>query len=77
MKGPTTTVAMLDPASFTQALDRLADILRACVREGASVGFVAPFGHDEARAYWLERVAPPHAAGAKIVLIATLDGEVF
>jgi ribosomal protein S18 acetylase RimI-like enzyme len=52
MEVPTTSVAALDPAAFTQALDRLSDILRACVREGASVGFVAPFGRDEARAYW-------------------------
>jgi ribosomal protein S18 acetylase RimI-like enzyme len=76
VKGSATTVAALDPASFAKALDRLADILRACVREGASVGFVAPFGREEARAYWLNRVAPAHAAGAKIVLVARLGVEV-
>ena len=76
MEGPPTTVVALDPASFTQALDRLADILRACVDEGASVGFVPPLTHDEARAYWLNRVVPAHAAGARIVLIATLGGEI-
>jgi ribosomal protein S18 acetylase RimI-like enzyme len=76
MEGPATTVAALDPPSFAKVVDRLADILRACVSEGASVGFVTPFGRDEARAYWLNRVAPAHAAGAKIVLVATLGGEV-
>ncbi len=70
------TVAALDPASFAQTLDRLADILRACVHEGASVGFIAPFSLAQARAYWLDRVAPSHAAGAKLLLIATLGGEV-
>ena len=73
---PAVAVAALAPSSFADVLDRLADILRACVQEGASVGFVAPFGPDEARAYWLSRVAPAHAAGAKIVLVATLGGEV-
>jgi hypothetical protein len=50
MEVPAATVAALDPASFAEVLDRLSDILRACVREGASVGFVAPFGREEARA---------------------------
>ncbi len=76
MEGPATTVAALDPPSFAKVVDRLADILRACVSEGASVGFVTPFGRDEACAYWLNRVAPAHAAGAKIVLVATLGAEV-
>jgi ribosomal protein S18 acetylase RimI-like enzyme len=76
MEGPATTVAALDPPSFAKVVDRLADILRACVSEGASVGFVTPFGRDEARAYWRNRVAPAHAAGAKIVLVATLGAEV-
>ena len=76
MEGPATTVAALDPPSFEKVVDRLADILRACVSEGASVGFVTPFGRDEACAYWLNRVAPAHAAGAKIVLVATLGAEV-
>jgi ribosomal protein S18 acetylase RimI-like enzyme len=76
MQDPAAFVAALDPVSFAKVLDRLADILRACVHEGASVGFVAPFGRDEARAYWLNRVAPAHAAGAKIVLVATFGGEV-
>ena len=76
MEVPSTTVAALDPASFAQTLERLTDILCACVHEGASVGFIAPFGRDEARAYWLDRVAPSHAAGVKLVLIATLGGGV-
>jgi ribosomal protein S18 acetylase RimI-like enzyme len=72
----TTVVAALDSASFAQSVDRLAEILHACVHEGASVGFILPFEIDEARGYWLSRVAPAHAAGGKLVLIATLGGEV-
>jgi ribosomal protein S18 acetylase RimI-like enzyme len=69
-------VAALDPAAFANAVERLAQILEACVHEGASVGFIMPFAHSEARAYWLDRVAAPHAAGSKLVLIATLRGEI-
>jgi ribosomal protein S18 acetylase RimI-like enzyme len=69
-------VAALDPAEFAKTVERLAQILHSCVREGASIGFILPFDHSKARAYWLESVAAPHAAGAKLVLVATLGGEI-
>jgi ribosomal protein S18 acetylase RimI-like enzyme len=69
-------VAPLDPASFAEATGRLAAILHSCVHEGASVGFVLPFDIVEARAYWRDRVASPHASGSRLVLIANLDGDI-
>ncbi len=76
MASPPPTIVTLDPAAFGRCLDRLAEILQASVREGASVGFVLPFSLDEARAYWRDRVAPAHAAGGKVVLAAVLGDEV-
>ncbi len=76
MASPHPSIVRLDLALFGRSLDRLAEILQACVREGASVGFVLPFSIDEARAYWRDRVAPARAAGAKLVLVATLGGDV-
>jgi ribosomal protein S18 acetylase RimI-like enzyme len=72
----TINVAALDPAEFARTVERLAEILHACVHEGASVGFITPFDRSEARAYWMNRVAPPHAEGAKLVLIAAFGGEI-
>jgi ribosomal protein S18 acetylase RimI-like enzyme len=72
----TINVAALDPAALAKTIERLAQILHACVHEGASIGFVVPFEQSEARAYWLERVAAPHAAGSKLVLVATLGGAI-
>jgi ribosomal protein S18 acetylase RimI-like enzyme len=72
VESKTINVAALDPAAFAKAVERLAQILHACVHEGASIGFVLPFDQSEARAYWTGRVAAPHAAGSKLVLIATL-----
>jgi ribosomal protein S18 acetylase RimI-like enzyme len=69
-------IAALDPAEFAKTVERLAQILHSCVHEGASVGFIMPFDHSKARAYWLDRVAAPHAAGGKLVLIATLGDEI-
>ena len=71
----TIKVAALDTVALAQAVERLAQILQACVHEGASIGFIMPFERNEARAYWLDRVAAPHAAGGKIVLLATLGEE--
>jgi ribosomal protein S18 acetylase RimI-like enzyme len=73
---PAPTIATLDPASFAEATGRLAEILHACVHEGASVGFVVPFDIGEARAYWRDRVAPAHAAGSRLVLVASLDDDI-
>jgi ribosomal protein S18 acetylase RimI-like enzyme len=72
----TISVAALEPAALAKSVDRLAQILQACVHEGASIGFVMPFERSQARAYWLERVAAPHAAGSKLVLVATLGDNI-
>jgi ribosomal protein S18 acetylase RimI-like enzyme len=76
VEAQTIAVAPLDPAAFAKTVERLAQILHACVHEGASLGFVLPFGLSEARAYWLNKVAPQHATGAKLVLLATCGGGV-
>jgi hypothetical protein len=70
------SIASLDTFSFGETIDRLAEILQACVRDGASVGFVLPFVIEEARAYWRDKVAPPLMAGNRMVLIAKVGGEV-
>lgn len=69
-------IVALDAASLDARLDRLAELLAACVREGASVGFVLPFSEVEGRAWWRAAVAPPLAAGSRVVLVATAAGEI-
>jgi ribosomal protein S18 acetylase RimI-like enzyme len=76
VEAQTINVAAIDAAALAKTVERLAQILHACVHEGASIGFVVPFEQSEARAYWLERVAAPHAAGSKLVLVATLGGAI-
>ena len=77
MKGTAgVTVAALDPPGLREATERLAEILHACVHEGASVGFVLPFDIDDARAFWSEKVAAAHAAGKRLVLVAKRNGSI-
>lgn len=56
------------------ALEDLAWVLDACVRDGASVGFVAPFGRAEARDFWRARVFAGVESGAR-VLWGSYDGD--
>lgn len=40
----------------------LADVLLDCVAGGASIGFLASLGREEAAAWWQETVREPHSA---------------
>ena len=67
-------IVALDAQSLRHHLDALTEVLHACVHDGASVGYILPFGHDEARAFWTNAVAPGVAAGTRVLLGATIDG---
>ena len=45
-------VEELSTRGFADALDELATLLVDSVESGASVGFVLPFTHDDAKAWW-------------------------
>ena len=51
-------------------VDTLAAVLRACVHAGASVSFVLPFSHLDAKAFWSGQVLPEVAAGNRRLLVA-------
>jgi len=51
----------------------LGTLLHDCVHTGASVSFVRPFSHDEAAAFWREKVVPSVEAGTCRLLIARND----
>jgi ribosomal protein S18 acetylase RimI-like enzyme len=58
-------------------LAALAEILQACVQDGASVGFVLPFTMAEARTFWVDRVFPGVQAGASDLFVARLGDVVI
>jgi GNAT superfamily N-acetyltransferase len=65
-------VRVLDGVAIWEHLDGLADVLHDCVAGGASVSFMAPFSHEQARAFF-EDAASEVAAGRR-VLLAAFDG---
>ena len=66
-------ITLLRDNDFDGALGDLTDILHSCVHDGASIGFILPFSHDDARAYWQDRVRPDLRAGA-LDLFVIRDG---
>jgi ribosomal protein S18 acetylase RimI-like enzyme len=62
-------VRRLGPREIDAHLDGLADVLVDCVAGGASVSFMAPFPHDEARAFF-KATAAEVERGRRLVLAA-------
>ena len=60
-------VVVMDASASASAEFRLAEILLACVTDGASISFLASLTRDEARAFWRAR-AKDVAVGARILL---------
>jgi GNAT superfamily N-acetyltransferase len=58
------------------ALPALTEILIDCVADGASVGFLAPFGAEEAATYWAG-VVDAVSAGNTILIVAEKAGVVL
>ena len=56
-------------------LDGLAAVLHDCVESGASVSYMAPFSHDDARRAF-EGFAADVEEGSRVLLAAFDDGEV-
>jgi ribosomal protein S18 acetylase RimI-like enzyme len=68
-------IRRLDAAQARAVLDGLAAVLHDCVDGGASVSYLAPFSHDDARAAF-ESVVADVEHGRRVLLAAFDDGEV-
>jgi ribosomal protein S18 acetylase RimI-like enzyme len=64
------TITSLSADDFVRHLPELAALLRACVHDGASVGFVMPHGVDESEAFWSNKVLPSLRTGGLTLLVA-------
>ncbi len=66
-------VEALDAAAAASAERRLAEILVACVEDGAAVSFLKPLALDVALGFW-KKIAADVAANRRVLLAAWLDG---
>lgn len=69
------TVAALSPDDLDGHLGGLADVLLACVEDGASVGYVLPFTRTESEAFWNRKVFPQVREGTRLLWAASLGGR--
>ncbi len=71
---PVNGIEVLDAAAASSAIPAAcADILIACVEEGAGVSFLPPLPPDVARTFW-QGTARDVAAGGKLLLAGWVDG---
>ena len=68
-------IRRLDGIDLQAQLDGLAGVLADCVAGGASVSFMAPFSHEQARAVF-EAMAVEVDQGRRLLLGAFADGPV-
>jgi ribosomal protein S18 acetylase RimI-like enzyme len=68
-------IRRLDAAELRAHLDGLAAVLADCVEGGASVSYMAPFSHADARAAFDGFVADAERGG-RVILAAFDDGDV-
>lgn len=68
------TIRSLTAGDLDQRIGAFAELLRACVLDGASVGFIVPFPPAEAEAFWRDAVRPPLAAGRRALFAAEVGG---
>ncbi|TDD52966.1 GNAT family N-acetyltransferase [Nonomuraea terrae] len=67
------SIERVSAAEFGSCVKELADLLADAVEGGASVGFVTPFDHEAAAAWWRAQ-APAVAAGSHLVWACREDG---
>ncbi|QEL56211.1 GNAT family N-acetyltransferase [Chromobacterium paludis] len=65
----------LDAEQAEAWLPELAELLHACVHDGASIHFVLPFSVAQAAAFWRDKTLPGVAGGGRVLLAALLDGR--
>lgn len=68
-------IRMLGRDEAAERIDELADVLVDCVMGGASVGFMAPYGRDDALAYW-RGVITAVADGSTLLFCAERNGRI-
>lgn len=70
------TITHLSPEAFGTAVKGLADVLVDAVADGASLGFLQPFDHEEAAAWWHARQPAVDAGTLRVWTAETSDGIV-
>lgn len=67
---------VFDGALSADDLNQLAETLEKAVAQGASIGFIPPFVHSQALAFW-QKLIPAFMSGERRLLVARLNGKII
>ena len=64
------TITTFSADDLVRHLPEFGALLRTCVHDGASVGFVLPYSVEESEAFWSSKVLPSLREGALVLFVA-------
>ncbi len=67
---------LLTPDEAIAAMPRLAELMHACVHDGASVGFVLPFSRADSAGWWRTSVMPALERGDRVLCVVERDHRI-
>ncbi|KJE34961.1 acetyltransferase [Thalassospira sp. HJ] len=67
-------IRSLDADELTNLQEQFGEMLLACVKDGASIGFIEPFTQQDAVSFWRDRIIPALRTG-KRTLYAAFDDQ--
>ncbi|KAB8061364.1 GNAT family N-acetyltransferase [Janthinobacterium sp. FT14W] len=70
------SLSLYTPADIRARLPELGALLQDCVLDGASIGFILPFDGAASQAFWTDNVLPAVTRGARLLLVAEVEGKV-
>ena len=76
MTNDAAAISVLSVEDLARRTAELTALLVACVHGGASIGFVLPFGEQEAEAFWTRKVLPGVGDGTRVLLAAEANGRI-
>ncbi|MES0807914.1 GNAT family N-acetyltransferase [Roseibium sp. SCPC15] len=72
---PEPPVFLCEPEDLQQIIPELGNLLRACVEDGAGIGFVLPLEKEQAEAFWASRLPSIENCDA-FMMVAREQGEI-
>jgi ribosomal protein S18 acetylase RimI-like enzyme len=70
------TLTLFDADDIARHIEGLAELVHACVHDGASIGFVLPHSRADSEAFWRASVGPAVLGGGRLLLVAWRDGHI-
>ncbi len=74
---PPCAILELSAEAVERRLHKLGALLRDCVLDGASIGFVLPFEASASEAFWRDKVLPGVRAQTRLLLVAETAGALI